>query len=70
MMGQVQDNQGIPLPNATVEVVHIDGPQAGYGVVTTDSAGNYSIAGLPAGTYRVTVAAGQGYAMGDMEVIV
>lgn len=48
--GQVVDPSGAAIPNATVTV---SGPSNTVKVATTDTSGDYTIVGLPAGAYSV-----------------
>jgi hypothetical protein len=57
--GQVADPTGAVIPGATVVVMTTSGKVAGK--ATSDAAGQYSVHGLPPGTYSVTATA-QGFA--------
>src|ERR1051325_6520965 len=54
LRGQVLDPSGAAVPNATVIV---SGPAGTVKVATTDSAGAYTVVGLPGGAYTVRVTA-------------
>lgn len=53
--GTVTDSSGAAVPGATVTISDLS--QAVTRVVTTNSTGNYLVAGLPTGTYELSVAA-------------
>ena len=53
--GQVTDPQGLVVPKATVEIINRD--NAAKREAETDEAGRYSVTGLPAGRYKITVRA-------------
>jgi outer membrane receptor protein involved in Fe transport len=55
IQGTVADPAGAPIPNASVTVR--DENTGGERMLTTDSAGLYSVPSLPVGTYRVEVKA-------------
>ena len=54
LRGQVSDPSGAGIPGATVTLT---GPANTVKVAATDETGNYTIVGLPGGTYTVRVAA-------------
>jgi hypothetical protein len=51
--GSVQDTSGAVIPGAQVAITSLDGQIIAQG--TTDNAGNFSIAGVPTGSYIVDV---------------
>src|SRR5580658_7467218 len=54
LKGQVTDQSGAAVPNASVTLT---GPNNAVKVAQTDSSGNYSVNGLAAGQYTVRVMA-------------
>ena len=50
--GRVTDEQGLPVPGATVTAS--SSALQGLRFITTDSEGGYTIAALPAGDYTIT----------------
>lgn len=54
--GRVADTEGLPIPGASVQVLH-QPDQAKLEQVTTDEAGNYAVGHLGAGEYKVVVEA-------------
>jgi large repetitive protein len=56
--GTVQSQGGIPIPDATIKIISLNGVVAG--TVSTDAAGLYQVSNLAAGTYTL-VASAPGY---------
>src|SRR5579863_3960532 len=54
LKGQVTDQSGAAVPNASVTLT---GPNNAVKVAQTDGTGSYSVTGLPAGQYTVRVMA-------------
>ena len=56
IVGRVTDGSGTPIPNMEVNVSGIGSRAEGISfAVQTDAQGNYSLLGLPAGPYEVTI---------------